>query len=80
MRKYFIDNSSYVYDVNNKQISENTFIQEVYGSTKDGIALGFMSINQNILFKTFITYEMTKGEQVEKFANNEKIRQEIHCS
>ncbi len=78
IRNFFIENSTYVYDVQDKQINENTYRKEVYGTTKDGIALGFMSVNNNVLFKTFITYEMTKGEQIEKFANNEKIRQEIH--
>lgn len=32
----------------------------------------------NILFKTFVTYDMLKGEQVEKFTRNEEIRKEIH--
>ena len=41
------------------------------------IAIGNVTETGNVFFKTFITYEMTKGEQVEKFAHNEKIRKEF---
>ncbi len=50
----------------------------MYGSTKDGVALGWHTTGGNVHFKTFITYEMTKGDQIEIFAQNEKIRQELH--
>ncbi len=66
---YFTYNYNFVYD---------TYQAEIYGSTKDGICLGFISENNNFMFKTFITYQMCKGEQISKFAENEKIRQEIH--
>lgn len=75
---YFRYNSSYVYAYHEKMTSEDTFVQEVYGSSKEGVALGLMSVDGSVLFKTFITYEMSKGEQIELFANNEKIRREIH--
>ncbi|TAJ13059.1 hypothetical protein DMA11_10360 [Marinilabiliaceae bacterium JC017] len=78
MTYFFERNCSYVYDLKNKRISEDAYEQEVYGSTLDGVALGIATELDNILFRTFITYEMTKGEQVEKFANNEQIRKEIH--
>lgn len=44
----------------------------------EGVALGYVSAEGNILFKTFVTYDMLKGEQIAKFIENEKIRQEIH--
>lgn len=66
---FFTHNYSYVF---------NFAKEEVHGSTKHGVALGVMTENYNILFRTFISYEMLKGEQIEVFTNNEKIRQEIH--
>lgn len=71
IRRYFTLNPSYAFE-----IKEN----EVYGSSEDGVAMGLMSAKGSVLFKTFITYEMTKGEQVKVFAENEKIRKEIHNS
>lgn len=79
MREFFRYNYSYVFDIEQKRVlNSNLCMTEVYGSTKEGIALGIMTENNNFLFKTFITYEMTKGEQIKKFADNEKIRKEIH--
>ena len=51
----------------------------VYGSSLEGVAMGVKIANVNIiLFKTFITYEMTKGKQISVFARNEEIRKEIY--
>lgn len=51
----------------------------VYGSSKEGIALGIeMKALQMILFKTFITYDMCLGQQVEIFAQTNQIREEMH--
>lgn len=73
-------NSSYVYSVNDVELSETEYKKEIYGSTADGVALGLSTEEGNILFKTFITYNMSKGEQIETFAKNEKLRKEIHGS
>lgn len=78
MKQFFKANYSYVYEVKDVQLEEDKYIREVYGSTKEGVALGLFSIEGNILFKTFVTYEMLKGEQIEKFTQNEKLRKEIH--
>lgn len=79
IREFFRYNYSYVFDIAQKRmLNSNLCIDEIYGSTKEGVALGVLTENNNIFFKTFISYEMTKGEQVKKFADNEKIRQEIH--
>lgn len=75
---YFKYNSSYVYAYGNKMTVEGSYLLEVYGSSKDGVALGLMSSCGNVLFKTFIIYDMSKGEQIETFASNENLRKEIH--
>ena len=51
---------------------------EVYGSTKDGVAMGVLTNEGNVLFRTFVTYDMLKGDQIETFTKNEQIRREIH--
>nr|DAT27612.1 MAG TPA: hypothetical protein [Caudoviricetes sp.] len=78
--KYFFErNASYGFTHKNELVSETTAIENVYGSCSDGIALGVSSASGLIvLFKTFITYEMLKGEQVEDFAKTEVIRKEFH--
>lgn len=78
MNHFFKFNCSYVYEIKRKEIKESHFSIEVYGSCRDGVCLGFMTSEDNIMFKTFITYDMLKGEQIEKFTENEKYRQEIH--
>ena len=55
-----------------------TMTREVYGSTKEGVAMGVMTVEGNVLFRTFVTYDMLKGEQIEKYTKNEEIRREIH--
>lgn len=78
IKRFFTDNYSYVYDINVVKLSDNMIKKEVHGSTAEGVALGVQTVEGNVLFKTFITYEMLKGEQIVIFTNNEKIRQEIH--
>lgn len=79
MRRFFEYNASYAYQIKNEKLDNGMYILNVYGSCKEGVAMGVKAANQNIyLFKTFITYDMCKGEQIEDFAENEKMRQEIH--
>lgn len=78
IKRYFRHNSSYVYTLKETRSGENAFVREVFGSAEEGVALGVASTEGNILFRTFITYGMTKGEQIEKFAENERLRKEIH--
>lgn len=78
MLEFFKYNSSYVYEIVDKHIDNEHITREVYGSCTDGVCLGFWTSENNIMFKTFVTYDMLKGEQISKFTNNEKYRQEIH--
>ena len=76
--RFFKHNNSFVYDVKQTAVAENEVVVEVHGSTKEGVALGYYTAEGNILMKTFITYPMLKGEQIDTFTANERIRQEIH--
>ena len=76
--RFFQENYSYVYDICNVKVSEEKYQIEVRGSTKEGVALGLKTVEGNVFFKTFVTYEMLKGEQIAIFTANEKIRKEIH--
>lgn len=76
--RFFKLNCSYAYQFNNIPLQADKFVTEIYGSTLEGVAMGVETIERNVLFKTFITYDMTKGKQIEAFAENEKIRREIH--
>lgn len=77
--RYFKINPSYGFNVVREIIDGNEKIN-VYGSTNEGVALGVRLFTDKyvVLFKTFITYDMCKGEQIENFAQAEQIRREIH--
>lgn len=70
--RFFERNYSYVFEIFNREYVE------IAGSTSEGVALGLLTETGNVLFKTFITYDMLKGDQIETFTRNEKMRQEIH--
>lgn len=75
IKRYFEKNNSYAYEFGTADDSR----QQIYGSSLEGIALGLRNTEHDIiLFKTFITYDMSKGAQIETFARNEEIRKEIH--
>lgn len=76
--EYFRLNNSYVYDTVGRLLTEDTYHVEIAASTHSGVALGLLTVWGNPHFKTFVTYDMLKGEQVEKYVKNEIIRKEIH--
>lgn len=78
MFRFFRFNSSYVYSLNKMSINTENYTMEIIGSTENGVALGFLTVNNNILFKTFITYDMLKGQQVETCFKNKELLNEIH--
>lgn len=79
IKKFFTLNFSYVFEEKRTFVlNSNAFVKEIYGSCHDGVCMGVMTNMGNILFRTFITYGMAKGEQIKTFAENEKIRKEIH--
>lgn len=76
--EFFKLNYSYVYQYKDTFINGSGLIREVYGSTAHGVAMGVITVNEHVFFRTFVTYDMLKGEQIPDFTQNEKIRQEIH--
>jgi len=78
MERFFRDNYSYAYSEKKELIDDEKYMHYIYGSTAEGVAMGVMTVEGNILFRTFITYYMTKGEQVAEFSKNEQIRKELH--
>lgn len=78
MLRFFRFNSSYVHETIQKKVNGDQYVVEIAGSTLEGVALGLVSTEGNVLFKTFVTYDMLKGEQIAKYLENEKIRKEIH--
>lgn len=79
IQRYFKINASYGFN-KRKEIVGEMMKTNIYGSTVEGVALGVQLYTESnvILFRTFITYEMTKGEQIEAFAQAEEIRREMH--
>lgn len=79
IHRYFKKNPSYGFNTSSDFFGNMQKIN-VYGSTAEGVAMGIqLNTKHNIiLFRTFITYEMCKGRQIDDFARAEKIRREIH--
>ena len=81
IHRYFKKNPSYGFSTASDYFGNMQKIN-VYGSTSEGIALGVrLNTKHNIiLFRTFITYDMCKGKQIDDFAKANEIRKEIHES
>lgn len=69
MKHYFRRNSGYVYSECKKGIC---------GTTTEGLAFGFQTVGGNFLFKTFVSKQMLKGEQVEDYFERNNLRAEMH--
>lgn len=76
--QYFKKNYSYIFEIKEKLVGSTDSVYEVYGSSLHGVAMGIAINSGNIFFRTFVSYEMLKGEQVETYTSNENIRKEIH--
>lgn len=74
--EYFSYNASYVFDIKNVIINDCE-ICEIAASSKHGVGLG-TAMEGGVFLKTFVTYDMLKGEQIQKYTENENIRKEIH--
>lgn len=68
MKLFFKANNNFIYDYNDG----------IKGSTADGIALGFVTELGNIMFKTFVSFDLLKGEQIDKYIDQNNLREEIH--
>lgn len=67
LKCYFKRNANYVFTRKHP---------DVVGTAQDGIALGFETEYGNFMFKTFVSNEMLKGEQVGDFLLNNNFREE----
>ncbi len=72
-------NHEYIYEVSDRihKDGKHSYV-EVFGSCKEGIALGYYTQGWNILFKTFITDNMIKGQQIDQFTHISSFRKEIY--
>lgn len=79
IRRYFKLNHSFGYN-ESREVFDGKEKTNIYGSTEEGIAMGAKLYTESnvFLFKTFITYDMCKGEQIEDFARADDIRRELH--
>lgn len=79
IHRYFKMNPAYGFNIE-KEVTGDMEKTNVYGSTTEGVALGVRLYTEHniILFRTFITYDMCKGEQIESFAKADQFRREMH--
>lgn len=79
IHRYFKMNPAYGFNIE-KEVTGDMEKTNVYGSTTEGAALGVRLYTEHniILFRTFITYDMCKGEQIESFAKADQFRREMH--
>lgn len=76
IRRFFKRNASYGFQIDVVQ-NFNRQVTYIYGSTEEGVGMGVIAKDSIILFRTFVSYDMLKGSQIQDFAKTEKIRKEI---
>lgn len=78
IRRFFQFNVNFSIDTKRQMVSDTQYTIESTATSPDGISLGYQLADGNFFFKTFITYEMAKGEQIEAFRTSELRRVESH--
>lgn len=78
IKRYLQYNINFSIKTKEEFISENKKVIEVQCTSAEGIALGYQLADSSFFFKTFITYEMAKGKQIEEFSKSEEKRQEYY--
>lgn len=78
MRRFFQYNANFSIETRQRVINEKQYAIEATGTSEEGVALGYQLADGSFFFKTFITYNMAKGEQVENFELSEERRKELH--
>ena len=78
IRRFFQYNVNFSIDTRRKSISDTKYAIEATSTSTEGVALGYQLQTGDFFFKTFITYEMAKGDQIEKFISSEIRRTESH--
>lgn len=68
MKRYFEINNSYSFNFSTEEV-DGGHRENVFATCREGIAMGFKAVGLDVfLLKTFITYDMCKGEQIGNFA------------
>lgn len=80
MRRFFQYNANFSIETRKRMVTENQYAIEATGTSEEGVALGYQLADGSFFFKTFISYEMAKGEQVEEFRESESKRIANHES
>lgn len=80
MRRFFQYNANFSIETRQRVINEKQYAIEATGTSEEGVALGYQLADGSFFFKTFITYNMAKGEQVEEFRESENKRIANHES
>ena len=78
IRRFFQFNVNFSIDTKRQMVSDTQYTIESTATSPDGISLGYQLADGNFFFKTFITYDMAKGEQIEAFRTSELRRVESH--
>ena len=78
IRRFFQFNVNFSIDTKRQMVSDTQYTIESTATSPDGISLGYQLADGNFFFKTFITYDMAKGEQIEAFRASELRRVESH--
>ena len=74
--RYFKYNASASFSIKTTMLDERQYKQDVVATTTEGVSMGLMA-TMGVLLKTFISYDMAKGEQIEDFMKSEQIRKEM---
>ena len=78
IKRYFEINNSYSFTFSYEEV-DGGYRENVLATCKEGIAMGFKAVGPDVfLLKTFITYDMCKGDQVSSFAKSEEFRRIQH--
>ena len=78
IRRFFQFNANFSIDTRRQMISNTQSVIEATATSPEGISLGYQLAYGSFFFKTFITCDMAKGEQIESFRESELRRETSH--
>ena len=78
IRRFFQYNVNFSIERRKKIISDTQYAIEVTATSHEGVALGYQLSDGSFFLKTFITYDMAKGDQIESFRESELQRIACH--
>lgn len=78
IKRYFQFNLNFSINTKKEMVNEKQYVIRASGTSSEGVALGYQLLDGSFFFKTFITYNMAKGEQSKEFFESEEIRKRNH--